>query len=108
MGRKIHTHTPNSVYLEKKQPTSKQPGSYESYKEIIMKCDLNNHDSIKNTQSSVSFPAEGSAQPATTHRELNRKFHCDQKLHAFNIRLALTECLNHTAYKQEATAVECL
>lgn len=55
-----------------------------------MKRDSNNHDSIKNIQSSVSFPAEGSAQPATIHRESNLRFHWDRKLHSFNIRLDLT------------------
>lgn len=81
-GRRGKIHTPphprsDSVPLEKKQATSnrlQQSGSYDSYKEIIMKWDLNNHDSNKNTQSSVSFPAEGSAQPATTLREQTEGF----------------------------------
>lgn len=72
---KIPSH---SVPFEKKATNLQQSGSYENYKEIIMKRDLNYHDLIKDFQSSVCFPAEGSAQPATTHQGSNRRLHWDR------------------------------
>lgn len=106
---KIPPLPPHSVLLEKKATNFQQSGSCKSYKEI-MKRDLNNHDLTKNIQSSVSIPAEGSAQPATTHQDSNRRLSLRPVTKCINTGLALTESyvcnLNYTAYIQEATAVE--